>query len=180
MPHSDGCRPGLARDQTIFITVCSIAILVAVLALASFVRSGSSTPFVGDWQCLECGRTFASKTLMPGPIDCPTCSGQAVKLIYVNCPQCGRRVLTCQMRLTEPAQREFDSYQAAHSEELAAGRFPKIVFRLPMQARYRIRQPDDSYRWDEEWLYTESERAQELRSEIKCSHRGTQLYPIRN
>ena len=176
---SGNLRPGLARDQTIFISICSAAILVAAVALVSFVRSQSSMPFVGDWQCLQCGQSFDSKSLLPGPIDCPECPGQAVKLIHKECPKCGKTSLVCQMRLTESAQKEFADYQASHAQELAAGQFPKIVFQLPMEARYRIRQPDGSYTWHQDWLYTESAQAQQIRADQRCPHCQAPLYPAR-
>ena len=172
-------RPGMARDQTIFISICSAAILVAAVALVFFVRSQSSTPFVGDWQCLQCGQSFDSKSLLPGPIDCPKCPGEAVKLIDKECPKCGKTSLVSQMRLTQSAQKEFANYQASHAEELAAGQFPKIVFRLPMEARYRIALPEGKSSWHEQWLFTGSDQAQQIRADQRCPHCQAPLYPAR-
>ena len=83
------------------------------------------------------------------------------------------------MRLTESAQKEFADYQASHAEELAAGQFPKIVFSLPMEARYRVALGGGESGWHEQWLYTDSPQAQQIRADQRCPHCQAPLYPAR-
>ncbi|NIA07748.1 MAG: hypothetical protein GWP14_08990 [Actinobacteria bacterium] len=101
----------------------------------------------GDWQCLQCGRTFSMEITELPPIECPKCGGEAVKLRYHRCQACGKKVVISRLRLTEKgqAQREAMRKQAEAAGGSAAG--PPGPMMPPMESQYRLKQSDGGYGW---------------------------------
>lgn len=143
-------RAGIARDKLIFIIICSVAVTVAVVTLAvTQFSGGDGTRSKWQWQCLEHGHEFSSRTKEMSPIECPKCSGDAVKLIYRKCPKCGENTLVSRMRLTKQGQ---ERREAMKTEERPR---PGISMMGPtgltMEVQFWYKQEDGSYAWSD-WV----------------------------
>ncbi len=160
-----GLRAGIAKDKLIFIIICSASIAVAVVALV-YSSTGdriAATP----WQCLDCNYEFTMKTAEPPPIECPKCGGQAVRLNYRICPECGKQNLINRVRLTEQGQ-------AQYQEIKAAGGPTRRMMMLPKESQYWVKQTDGSYGWTP-WMPAGSPAAMMLVRSLTCSECGERL-----
>ena len=169
-------RAGVAKDQLIFIIICSVALAVAVVALAINFNPPSVRP--SDWQCLECGYEFSSKTREAPPIDCPKCQGQAVRLDRRKCPACGKRVLVSRMCAAETSEARGKATKAGHGE--AEGVLPRPGLLSPqMLIQYWLKQSDGSYGWSPSMPLV-SRQAQQIEFNLQCPECGEPMLKQRS
>ena len=173
-----GLRSGVAKDKLVFIIICSAALLVAAVTLVMFFTGTSRRGIRStSWQCLKCGDEFTKKTSQYPPIECPTCGGEAVRLVYRECPNCGVKVLCNRVRLSEQGQARLAAILEQQAKTDGApvpqdsGRTPGMmpVFDLDTQMQYRVKQADGSYAWTD-WVAAMSspQQAMQLRSSMRC------------
>lgn len=167
-----GLRTGVAKDQLVFIIICLVATAVAVVALAYFFMGGSEAS-PGQWQCLDCGDEFNKKTTEAPPIECPKCGGQAVRVHYRSCPQCGKEILVSRIRLTEQARAQREQGNAVGSRQ--GGPSPGMAMMMPMDIQYWTKQEDGSYGWSR-WMSSVSPQAHQFTRALQCSECGFNLY----
>lgn len=161
-------RTGVARDQLIFIIICSVSLVVAAITLVHFVTGGYSRgPVRNAWQCLNCNYEFSKKVPGFSSIECPKCGGQAVRVVYRKCPKCGAEVLFYRLRPSPQAQDQRAADQPAVS--------PMMV--QAMEVQYKIKQPDGSLGWTG-WMPAGSGEAVQARNAIRCSKCNASLVPI--
>ena len=162
-------RAGIAKDQLIFIIICSAAIAVAAVTLVVYLTSGEQMRTV-KWQCISCNHEFASKSAETPPIECQQCGGQAVRLTYRTCPECKKEVLVSRARLTEQGQAKRDA-----SRDQSDGKIPGMGETLPMEIQFWLKQADDTYKWSE-WVPTNSPHLlQQYGTRLQCSECGAGL-----
>ena len=159
---SSAWRAGIAKDQLIFIIICSAAAAVAAVSLV--VSMSDKPPPTVQWQCISCNYEFSNRSVERPPIECPKCGEQAAKLTYRPCPKCGKSVLTARSRLTTQGQARRD----ASSGGRAAGR-------LPMETQFWIKQADGTYKWSE-WIPASAPQLRkQYASRLQCPEDGTSL-----
>ncbi|NIA07138.1 MAG: hypothetical protein GWP14_05805 [Actinobacteria bacterium] len=164
--RDSGLRPGVAKDQLIFIIICSVALAVAAVTMVRFFTGGSRVPS-SQWQCLDCGKEFTVKKITAQPVKCPKCGGEAARLGYRTCPACGEKVLVLRVRV---------SGQAPGGGP--AGGPPGLGMMSPMEIQYRVRQEDGTYVWTP-WMFAGSPQAQQVDSSLICPKCGERLSPLR-
>lgn len=164
-------RAGVAKDQLIFIIICCAALGVAVVVLVIQFTPHPVRSF--DWQCLECGSEFRSKTRETPPIACPECQGQAVRLDYRKCPACGERVLVSRMHAAETTEAQGEATGAKPGEEQGVLPRPGLLA-PPMLIQYRLKQSDGSYGWSL-WMPLVSRQAQQAEFNLQCPECGSPL-----
>ena len=158
---SSAWRAGIAKDQLIFIIICSAAAAVAAVSLVVSM-GGKPTPTV-EWQCISCNYEFSNKSAELPPIECPKCGEQAAQLTYRPCPKCEKPVLTARSRLTTQGQAKRDASSGGR-----AGR-------LPMETQFWIKQADGTYKWSE-WISMSSPQViQQYDSRLQCPEDGASL-----
>jgi len=161
---SRGSRPGVAKDQLIFIIICSIALLVAAVTLVHFFTGGKKT-MASDWQCLECSKEFTLKKAFTPPVKCPACGGEAVRLGYRICPECGEKVLAYRIRMSEQAQ-------GPGGPGMPPGMMGPMM--QPMDMQFRIKKEDGSYEWTP-WISGAAPQAQQMFGNLTCPKCGQSL-----
>lgn len=167
---------GLARNELLFVIICSAAVVVAVLAVVGFFAGQRGTPFVGDWQCLNCEHTFSSNTQEMPPIACPECKGPAVRLIYSSCPNCRRKVAAQRISLTSQGQAQRKVLRSQYPQGPAQELYLMQVGMLPTESQYWVRSPEAGDGWTE-WILAASPRTLQMRQEILCPKCGVRLQP---
>ncbi len=170
-----GLRAGIAKDQLIFIIICSVAIAVAVVALVHSFRGGKTV--ATKWQCLDCNRELVMKTAETPPIECPKCGGQAVRSNSRMCPECGRENLINRVRLTEQGQARRQEIKAGGTrQEGSPGLFGPVatMMMLPMEIQYWHKPADGSYGWTS-WMPAGSPAAMQFERSLHCSECGARL-----
>ena len=174
-------RSGMAKDKLIFIIICSAAIGVAVITIASSLLPRGMAARVERWQCRECGNIFKERTFESPPIECPKCSGQAATLRYRTCPQCGQEIVVSRWRLTEEGKAQEEAARKAQ-EEAGGPPGPWVMPPPPMgkappvEVQYWAQQSDDSYAWTN-WLNIMDPRVAMISSALKCEECHALLYP---
>ena len=172
-----GLRAGIAKDQLIFTIICSAAIAVAVVALVySLTRSKVPTT---PWQCLDCNYELSMATTEMPPIKCRKCGGQAVRLNYRICPECGKQNLINRVRLTEQSQAKREEIEAAGGRQEQDRRPSMIgpvatIMMLPKECQYWTKQTDGSYGWTP-WISAGSPAAIQCERKPPCSECGAGL-----
>jgi len=174
----------MAKDKLIFIIICSAAIGVAVITMASFLFPRSSRARgVRQWQCLNCDDIFKKKTLEWPPIECPKCSGQAVGFSYRTCPQCGEEIVVSRWRLTEAGKAQEKARKAQEEAKgfrgPPQGPFGPMGMGPPIETQYRAQQNDGSYGWTD-WISSRTPAAVMIYSTLKCEKCQALLYPSRS
>ena len=163
-----GFQAGMAKDQLIFVIICSAALLVAAVTLVHFFTGASkkATP-TAPWQCLKCDREFSIKTLELPPIECPECGGDAVRVRYRKCPSCGAKVPCYRLRLPEGRKAQLDAMKK-HAESTGQPVAPGPM--MDMEIQYRVKQADGSYAWTD-WLNPRGspQLAAQLQKNMRCS-----------
>ena len=171
-------RSGMAKNQLIFVIICSAALLVAAVTLVHFFTGSSRKATAGSWQCLDCEAAFNKKTRELPPIECPKCSGEAVRVIYRKCPDCGAKVICFRQRLSEQgkAQRDAMKKQDESGGQPAAMMGP-MMMGMDMEMQYRAKQADGSYAWTD-WLnpLASPQATQELQRNTRCSECDALLF----
>lgn len=173
-----GFRAGVAKDQLIFIIICSAALAVAAVTLVHFFTGSSPKLIATSWQCLNCDNEFSKKTSEHPPIECPKCGGEAVRVIYRKCPNCGAKVMSNRIRLSErgKAQRDAMMKQAESTDQPVAAR-PMMKMPMDMETQYWIKQADGSYGWTD-WLGAMSPQlAIQLENNMRCSECDALMFP---
>lgn len=155
--HGRGLRPGVAKDQLIFIIICSVALAVAAVTMVSFFTGGSKKTQPSQWQCLEHGHEFTIKKMAMPPIKCPKCDGEAVRLDYRTCQACGEKVLVARMRLMPQT--------------------PGGVLPQPWHIQYWVKQEDGSYAWTP-WMFGGSPQDMQVEQSLVCTKCGESLYSL--
>ena len=168
-----GVRSGMAKDQLVFIIVCSVALVVAALTIVHFFTGGSRGSVASStWQCLDCNHEFTLKTTEDPPIKCEKCGGQAVRVGYVTCRSCKERVPIYRIRLTAESQ---DAREARGKEPEAGGPvdsgFVPIMVKA-MEIQCWVEQADGSYGWTD-WIPAPA--AAQLQSQMTCPKCGAPL-----
>ncbi len=171
-----GLRAGVAKDQLIFIIICSVAIAVAVVALVYSFTTGKTV--ATGWQCLDCNKEFVLKTSEMPPIECPKCGGQTVRLNYRQCPECGTENLISRVRLTEQSQVEREKIKAGGTQQEGGppSMFGPIstMMMLPVEVQYWHKQADESYGWTP-WMDAGTLAAIQFEGSLSCSECGARL-----
>ena len=170
---------GIARDKLIFIIICSAAIGVAILAMASYLYSrGSANQEKKVWQCLECEYEFTKITTEMPPIDCPKGHpGQAARLGYRECPTCGKKIVLSRVRLTEGGRVQYEAMQAqANQTDAAAPGAVSPEMSLPQEIQFRYKKDDGSYAWTE-WRSADFRDMRDIFESLTCSECGAKLFP---
>ena len=163
-------RSGIAKNQLIFIIICSAAIGVAVVTMAIHLWSGGpGARRAASWQCLKCNAEFTKKTTEMPPIACEKCDGQAVRLNRRACPKCGEKVLVSRMRMTEQGKAQHEAMKA----QTDGARPPMGMGMLPMETQLWVRGTDGNYAWSE-WI--PSSVAGQYYSSLTCEKCGASLY----
>jgi DNA-directed RNA polymerase subunit RPC12/RpoP len=168
-------RSGIAKNQLIFIIICSAAIGVAVVTMAIHLWSGGSgARRAASWQCLKCNAEFTKKTTEMPPIACEKCDGQAVSLNRLACPKCEEEVLISRMRMTEQGKAQHEARKA----QMDGGRPPMppgmgMMGGLPMEMQLWVRGTDGNYAWSK---WTPSSVAGQYYSSLTCEKCGASLY----
>ena len=167
-------RSGMAKDQLIFVIICSAAIGVAVVAMAFSLFSGGSRGKIrpSQWQCLDCSADFSKKTRERSPIECEECGGQAVRVNRRKCPACGKEVLVSRMRLTEQGKAQYKAAQESSGGAPMLPMGPGMDFQSEIQ--FWIPQPDGSYGWSQ-WMAAGPGMGSAF-SSLTCSECGAPLY----
>ena len=171
-----GLRAGVAKDKLIFIIICSAALAFAAATLVYSVFKPRTKHFDVTWQCLACNNEFDLKTDEQPPIPCPKCGGQAVRVIYRDCPACGKKVLSFRLRLTEQAQAQRKATRKQGGAAGKPGALPFELMRPPMDIQYWVKQPDSSLGWTA-WMLGGSPQAMQTQSDLRCSKCGAPLFP---
>ena len=154
-------KPGVAKDQLIFIIICSVALAVAAVTLVgSLTGKGKTT--AGEWQCLDCGKEFTVKSVTQ-PVSCPSCGGEAVRLGYRTCSECGEKVLVYRIRMPETPE-------GAGGPGGPLGMMPM----QPMDMQFRIENPDGTYGWSD-WISGSSPQMQMMYAGLICPKCGESL-----
>ena len=161
---SGGWRTGMAKDQLIFIIICSAAVAVAVVSLTVFLTSDKSLRAI-RWQCISCDHEFSQKTAELPPIECRKCGGQAVQLGYRTCSECKKEVLSSRSRLNEQAQAE---------REASEGGIPGMQGPSPMEIQFWLKQGDGTYGWSD-WIPAGSLEIRQYYVSLQCSECGADL-----
>ncbi len=170
-----GFRCGMAKDQLIFIIICSAALLVAAVTLVHYF-TGTSEKDIKTWQCLKCSYKFTKKTSEYPPIECPKCGGDAAGTVYRDCPECGKRVLCYRLRLSAQVQAQRDAMmKQAESSGQPASMGP--MMNPDMDIQYWIKQADGSYGWTD-WMniMASPQQVQELQKTLRCSECDALLF----
>ena len=154
-------KSGVAKDQLIFIIICSVALAVAAVTLVKFV-AGDKRTVASEWQCLDCGKEFTTKSATP-PVKCPACGGEAVRLGYRTCPECGEKVLVYRIRMPETPEGAG-----------GPGGPPGMMPMQPMDMQFRIENPDGTYGWSD-WISGSSPQMQQMYADISCPKCGASL-----
>lgn len=141
---------GITRNQ-VLIVVCSLVIAGSIGGIITFITSDGPKEYKGEWQCLQCGLTFSRSELGPGPIACPKCSGEAVRLIREDCPKCGKQVIVARVQPTEQGRAMHEEIEAQRQAGTFRGIYSMAVGQLPYEAQYRIKLSDGQYGWTEQW-----------------------------
>lgn len=166
-------RSGMAKEQLIFVIICSVALLVAAVALIHFLTGSSGTGNVTSaWQCLACDSEFSKTTTEMPPIACPKCDGQAVRVMYRKCPSCGNQMAVNRLRLSEAdkARRDAMATKLAESPGTAPARPPMMGLMNMQETQYRVKQQDGSYGWTDWMSGSLSPRvAMEWQRNMRCS-----------
>ena len=174
MTKVDARTAGLARRQLIVAIVCAVVIVAAGVFITFYMVHGGV--FEGNWQCLRCEHIFSRDTFEPSPIECPKCGGQAVNLIYRKCPRCGKANLVWRLRLTESAQAYLAELRSRSPDGFVSF---EVIAHLPNEVQYRIREPNGTYTWDQDWLSPTSPEAKDIRAGLQCAKCGEQLFENR-
>ena len=168
--RGSGSRPGVAKDQLIFIIICSVALVVAAVTLVQFFRGGSKTRATA-WQCVDpnCGHEFNIKQMvMDAPVvECPKCGGPAAMLRYRPCPACEERVLIGRMRT---------SGQAPAAGPGGPGMGMDMM--RPMDIQYWLKQDDGTYTWTP-WMSAGSPQTMQIEQNLICPKCGKGLSYLR-
>lgn len=170
---ASGSRPGVAKDQLIFIIICSVALAVAAVTLVSFFTRGSRSVRPSQWQCVDanCGHEFTMKKMVAPPVKCPKCGGEAVRLSYRTCPSCGEKVLVCRMQI---------SGQGPGGGPIGGPPGPGMMGMMqPMNLQYWVKQADGSYAWTP-WMLGGSPQAMQMDQSLTCTKCGKSLSPLVN
>ena len=155
-----GARPGVAKDQLIFIIICAVAVTVAAIALVHSFTSGSKVqPSI--WQCIDHGHEFKTAAYTSPPVKCSKCGGKVARLVYRVCPACGKKVLSC--RVHANAQ----SGGAAGP----AGGPPGMGMMQPASIQYWVKQEDGSFGWSP-WMLAGSPQSQQMERNMICPECG--------
>lgn len=177
-----GFRAGVAKDQLIFIIICSAALLVAAVTMVRFFTGSSKKGATAiSWQCLSCGDEFSKKTSERPPIECPKCGGEAVQVSYRKCPSCGAKVMCNRLRLSERGQAQRDAMKKqaeATGRPVAAVSGPMMMMPMDMEIQYRLKQADGSFAWTD-WMPAagSSQRAVQLQNYMRCTECDALLFP---
>ena len=168
-------RAGMAKDKLTLIIVCSAALGVAVLTLA--VKQFSGGGFGGltsRWQCLnpECDKEFSRELTQQPPVECPSCGGQAAKLIHRKCPKCGEENVIYRTRLTEEGLAQYEATKDEQPKEKGPIRIGAGAI-MPSEVQFWHKQEDGSYAWSD-WMPMN----QMYRGQV-CSKCGASLYESR-
>ena len=146
-----GLRAGIAKDKLIFIIICSAALAVAVVSMVRFFTSSKYPDMT--WQCLDCNARLTLEIEEFSPIECPKCDGEAVRVLYRNCPNCGKKVLYYRIRLTAEEQDKREARRAAGQPE------PGPMTRRATELQYRVKQADGSFDWTP-WIAVDTPEGQ--------------------
>lgn len=175
-----GFRNAVAKDQLIFIIICSAALAVAAVTLVHFFMGSAKKTHIASWQCLKCDDEFTKKTSEYPPIDCPKCDGEAVRVSYRECPGCGKNIMCYRLRLSAQgkAQRDAMLKQAESTGQPVARMGPMMAMSMAMEVQYRIKQADGSYGWTD-WLDAMGPPQQRLQfqSSMRCPECDALLFP---
>jgi DNA-directed RNA polymerase subunit RPC12/RpoP len=170
--RGSGSRPGVAKDQLIFIIICSVALAVAAVALVQFFRGGSKVR-PSSWQCLDanCGHEFTRKKPMSPLVECSKCGGTAAMLRYRPCPACGERVLVGRMRVSGQIPAGGPGGPGG-----LGGR--GMAMMQPMDIQYRIQQDDGTYIWTL-WVPAGSPQSMQMEQSLVCPKCGEGISYLR-
>ena len=173
----EGLRAGMAKDQLIFVIICSAAIGVAAVTMAFTLFSGGSGGKIGpsQWQCLnpDCGYEFSKDTREYSPIECGKCGGQAVWVNYRKCPECEEDVLVSRTRLTEQGQAQYQNMKESPGKMPVTPMGPRMS--LPMENQFWVQQADGSYGWTD-WVFAGGPQSRQVFSSLKCPKCSAPLY----
>ena len=167
-------RSGMAKEQLIFIIICSAAMGVAIVTIAIHMWSGGSgARRAASWQCLKCNAEFTKKSTEMPPIACEKCDGQAVMLSRRACPKCEEEVLVSRMRMTEQGKAR---HEAMKSQRDGGGPpMPPgmgMPGGLPTEMQLWVRGTDGNYAWTG-WI--PSLAAGQYYSSLTCEKCGASL-----
>ena len=176
----EGLRAGMAKDQLIFVIICSAAIAVAVITMVFMFSGGSSGRMgVSQWQCLntDCGNEFSNDTQGLSPVKCEKCGGQAASVNRRKCPACEENVLVSRMRLAEQGQAQYQNIKESSGQMRAMPVMPGME--LPMEIQFWMQQADGSYGWTD-WIFAAGPQSGQVSSSLTCPKCNAPLYGRRS
>ena len=152
-------RSGMAKDQLIFIIICSVALAMAAITLVKLF-AGDQKTVTGEWQCLDCGKEFTVKSVISlPPIKCPACGGEAVRLVYRACPKCSEKVLVYRVRVPETPE-------GAGGPGGPPG---------PKDVQFRIANPEGTYGWSDWISISGPHQMLQMSADVTCPKCGASL-----
>ena len=164
-------NPGLTRRELIVLIVALVVIVLAGVCITSFFVGKRG--FQGNWQCLDCGYIFSRNTYETPPIECPKCQGQAVQLIYRQCPKCKKENLVWRLRLTEEARALLANLKAQNPDGTVDF---ETIAHLPNEVQCLIKNSGGKPTWTQEWLSLDSTQSREIRDCLHCTKCGAKLF----
>ena len=100
--------------------------------------------------------------------------GEAARVVYRKCPNCGEEVQYYRLRLskTERAQEE------AMAEQTQSKRQPVVQgpMVLETEIQFRVKLPDGSYGWTD-WMNSMGAQQKAVQENMTCSECGDLLFP---
>lgn len=175
-------RSGMTKDQLIFVIICSAALLVAAVTLVHFfVGSSRKDSIDTEWHCLACGNDFGKKTKKPAfggapSANCPKCGGEAARVVYRKCPNCGEEVQWYRLRSSKTghAQEEGMGGQSQPTSQPMVRGAQAMVPDTEIQ--FRVKLADGSYGWTD-WMNSMGAQQKAVQKDMHCSECGALLFP---
>lgn len=162
--QASNSRAGVAKDQLIFIIICSVALAVAAVALLTFFSGGGRKTVASEWQCLDCDKTFTLKQTQPGAVTCK-CGGEAACLVYRDCASCNKKVLVYRVRMPEQPE-------GAGGPGGPPGM--GMMGMAPTEMQFRIQLEDGTYDWSD-WMSSASPELQQVLANMLCPECGQSM-----
>ena len=159
-------RRGVAKDQLIFIIICSVALAVAAVAMVTSFTGGGKKTRAGEWQCLDCDKTFSAKSTGGAAVTCK-CGGEAARLVSRLCPSCDKKVLVYRIRMPEQPE-------GAGGPGGPPGM--GMMGMAPSEMQIRIQLEDGTYGWSD-WISSASPQLQQVFVNMPCPECGQSMTP---
>ena len=165
---------GLSNDKLIFVSVCVVAIGVAVVSMTAYFVGDDYEPPAAPWQCLACGHTFGIDKTEELSVSCQKCGEPAVRSAYTRCARCRKDVLTSRFHLTAAGRESYDQIMGELSGRPARGLMKLRLLALPKVFQYRLANSGGGDEWSD-WMAGKAPERMELEASLKCPECGEYL-----